>query len=91
MDLNSGKVKSVQVVTPILISKTVIEAVHSLAKKQKMKPLNFTNRKCFVFYPVDWTAGVDYQEENKHKKNSKKKLKMKSIFLMKMNFRRRGL
>ena len=67
MDLNSGCViMHSSKIAKMPIAKVVIDAVEAMAECQGFKSLKFKNRDGIVFCDTDWTAGVDY-EENQNK------------------------
>ena len=72
MDLNSGCVimcSSKIAKTPI--AKVVIDAAEAMAECQGFKSLKFKNRDGIVFYDTDWTAGVDYEENQNENEDDK--------------------
>jgi hypothetical protein len=64
MDLNSGRVITRQRVWEIPVTPIIIQAVEAMAEEQGIKTLKLQNRRKTIFYPADWIAGVDYEDED---------------------------
>jgi len=66
MDLNSGRLITQQHVWEIPVTDVVIKAVEQMGAEQGVKSLKLQNSQKDIFYPIDWIAGVDYDELNQN-------------------------
>ena len=66
MDVNTGRVITRNTVHEIPISELIIKAVEDMAESQNMKSLKLTTRIKTPLLPNDWTAGVDYENNNEN-------------------------
>lgn len=62
MDLRSGRVITRRRITEIPVTELVIQAVENMATQQGISTLKITGRNQLPIYPVDWLAGVEYDE-----------------------------
>jgi hypothetical protein len=54
----------------IPITDVVQKAVEKMGAEQGVKSLKMQNRRKDVFYPADWTAGVNYEANNNNDENN---------------------
>ena len=66
MDLNSGRMITCQRVWEISVTDVVIQAVERMGEEQGIKSLKLQNCRKTIYYPADWIAGVDYDDDNEH-------------------------
>ena len=62
MSLSTGLVIYPRKVTVIPITDSIIKLVEKMGYDQGIKSLKLKNRKKNIFYPVEWTPGVDFEE-----------------------------
>ena len=66
MDLTTGRVLTRSPVWDLPITQLIINKVEQMGEDQGMKSLKLQGRHKTYFYPADWIAGVDYQNENEN-------------------------
>ena len=64
MDLHTGQKISCCKVTKIPMTEHVIKAIETMAYDQGFKDLKILNHHNVRFYPAEWIAGVDYNNNN---------------------------
>jgi hypothetical protein len=52
------------------VTDVIIKAVETMAEAQGVKSLKLQNRRKTIFYPTDWIAGVEYDDENVNNDNN---------------------
>ena len=62
-DLNSNRVITRTTVTVIPVTQVIIDTINSIGNHQGISSLKFTNRRKVPFYPTNWIAGVDYDDD----------------------------
>ncbi len=63
MDLYTGRSIERVYVKPVPVTPLVIQAVEAMGLRQGIKSLKIKNKGKTIFYPADWIAGVDYEED----------------------------
>ena len=66
MDLNSGRMITRQRVWEIPVTDVVIQAVERMGEEQGIKSLKLQNCRKTIYYPADWIAGVNYDDDNEN-------------------------
>ena len=74
MNLRTGKLVTRRNAKTIPLPDTIIDRVEELATKDGIKRVKFMNLRAGTrLVPLDWTAGVDYEEEEPSEGNPTKK------------------
>jgi hypothetical protein len=69
MNLQTGKVITQNTVWKRPVTDLVIRAIEAMAKEQGIKTLKLTGRNKIVIYPINWIAGVEYDQNDENNDN----------------------
>ena len=65
LDLATGHVITQRCITPVPLTRNIIDIVHKMADKDGMtKELKITTKRNIILYDSSWIPGVDFEEEN---------------------------